>query len=128
MQDSGHTSVWQGQTVERVRSNGKRIFVPAFKAWLVEQVTKPGTSVAGLALRHGVNANQLRRWMSLAKLEVGIRAPVMLPVQIVSDREPAVSVSSVSVPIEIEFAGATVRVYDGVDARRLRMVIEALRT
>jgi hypothetical protein len=52
----------------------------------------------------------------------------MLPVQIVSDREPAQSVSSVPVPIEIEFAGATVRVYEGVDARRLRMVLEALRT
>ena len=65
MQDSGHTPEWNGPTVERVMRNGKRIYVSAFKAWLVEQALKPEVSVAGLALRHGVNANQLRSWMKL---------------------------------------------------------------
>ena len=45
--------------------NGTRIYVSAFKAWLVEQALRPEVSVAGLALRHGVNANQLRSWMKL---------------------------------------------------------------
>ena len=67
MQDSGHTPELTGQTVERLMRNSKRIFTSAFKAWLVEQAGKPATSVAGLALRHGVNANQLRRWMRLAE-------------------------------------------------------------
>ena len=67
MQDSGHTPEWTVQTVERLMRNGKRLFTSAFKAWLVEQAGKPATSVAGLALRHGVNANQLRRWMRLAE-------------------------------------------------------------
>ena len=53
MQDSGHTPEWNGPTVERVMRNGKRIYVSAFKAWLVEQALKPEVSVAGLALRHG---------------------------------------------------------------------------
>jgi transposase-like protein len=135
MQDSGHTSDWTGQTVERHRSNGKRIFVSAFKAWIVEQACKPSTSVAGLAMRHGVNANLLRRWMKLAGQD-GAPAPVMLPVNIVQARpvtEPTSSTPvhvtvSTPVPIEIEVAGAVVRVYEGVDARRLRMVLEALRT
>ena len=65
MQDSGHTPEWNGPTVERVMRNGKRIYVSAFKAWLVEQALRPEVSVAGLALRHGVNANQLRSWMKL---------------------------------------------------------------
>lgn len=56
MQDSGHTPEWTGQTVERLMRNGKRIFTSAFKAWLVEQAGRSATSVAGLALRHGVNA------------------------------------------------------------------------
>jgi hypothetical protein len=66
----------------------------------------------------------------------GAPAPVMLPVNIVQARpvtEPTSSTPvhvtvSTPVPIEIEVAGAVVRVYEGVDARRLRMVLEALRT
>ena len=111
--------------------NGKRIFTSAFKAWLVEQAGKPSTSVAGLALRHGVNANQLRRWMRFAEQYVNERAPVLLPVYIEQAQvlaTPTVPVSSAAaVPIEIEVAGAVVRVYEGVDARRLRMVLDALR-
>jgi transposase len=133
MQDSGHTPEWTGQTVERLMRNGKRIFTSAFKAWLVEQAGKPGTSVAGLALRHGVNANQLRRWMRLAKQYVTERAPVLLPVYIEQAQVPATPAvpapasSAAASPIEIEVAGAVVRVYEGVDAHRLRMVLDALR-
>ena len=46
MQDSGHTPELNGPTVERVMRNGKRIYVSAFKAWLVEQALKPEVSVA----------------------------------------------------------------------------------
>jgi transposase len=131
MQDSGHTPEWTGQTVERLMRNGKRIFTSAFKAWLVEQAGKRATSVAGLALRHSVNANQLRRWMRLAEQHVNERAPVLLPVYIEQAQvsvTPTVPVSSTAAaPIEIEVAGAVVRVYEGVDAHRLRMVLDALR-
>ena len=132
MQDSGHTSEWTGQTVERLMRNGKRLFTAAFKAWLVEQAGKPATSVAGLALRHGVNANQLRRWMRLAEQYVTERAPVLLPVYIEQAQVPATPTvpasSAAAAAIEIEVAGAVVRVYEGVDARRLRIVLEAFRT
>jgi hypothetical protein len=36
--------------------------------------------------------------------------------------------AAVPVPIEIEVAGAIVRVHDGVDARQLRMVLDVLRS
>jgi transposase-like protein len=111
--------------------NGKRVFTSTFKAWLVEQAGKPATSVAGLALRHGINANQLRRWIRLAQPRGNERAPVLLPVHVEPSRvpvAPTVPVSSAAaVPIEIEVAGAVVRVYEGVDAHRLRMVLDALR-
>ena len=58
MQDSGHTLDWPGgPAVVRVRSNGKREFTAAFKTWIVEQALVPGTSTAGLAMKHGINAN-----------------------------------------------------------------------
>jgi len=46
MQDSGHTPEWSGPAVERVMSNGKRVFALAFRRWLVEQASQPGASVA----------------------------------------------------------------------------------
>ena len=63
MLNSGHTPDWTGPTVERVMSNGERVFALAFRRWLVEQARQPGASVEGQGLRHGINANQLRRWM-----------------------------------------------------------------
>ena len=52
-----------GLEVVRVTSNGRRYYGRAGKARLVEACLEPGISVARLALEHGVNANQLRKWV-----------------------------------------------------------------
>jgi len=129
MQDCGHTSDWQGERVERLKSNGKRVFSTAFKAWLVAQAGQPGVSVAALAMRHEINANQLRRWMRLEHLAQPTRAPAVLPVTMLSqacEREALPPLQSAP-PIEIEFAGAIVRVHRGTEAEQLRTVLQALR-
>src|SRR3954467_13731846 len=51
--------------VVRVLGNGKRWFDPVEKERLIDACLEPGVSVAGLALAHGVNANQLRKWVKL---------------------------------------------------------------
>lgn len=51
--------------VVRVLRNGKRWFDPVEKARLIDACLEPGVSVAGLALAHGINANQLRKWVKL---------------------------------------------------------------
>ncbi|BDB30232.1 MULTISPECIES: IS66-like element accessory protein TnpA [Cupriavidus] len=51
--------------VTRVRSNGKRDFDPRDKRQLVEACLRPGVSVAGMALKVGINTNQLRKWIRL---------------------------------------------------------------
>lgn len=132
MQDSGHTSDWQGERVERLKANGKRVFSTAFKAWLVEQAGRPGVSVAALAMRHEVNANQLRRWMRLEHLAQPRRVPAVLPVTVAASPpvhgSNGVPLRCAPVPlIEIELAGALVRVHHGVDATQLRAVLQALR-
>ena len=130
MQDSGHTPDWQGERVERVKANGKRVFSTAFKVWLVRQAALPGVSVAALAMRHEINANQLRRWMRLEHLAQPTRPPAILPVTVVPQecaREPAVAPLEAVLPIEIEFAGAVVRVHRGTDAAQIRAVLQALR-
>jgi transposase len=110
-------------------SNGKRIFSTAFKAWLVEQAGKSGTSVAGLAMRFGVNANQLQRWIRLEHLrEHGGEERTILPVVLAQTPQLSEVPSAVPrAPIEIEIAGAVVRVPAGADAQQLRIVLQALR-
>lgn len=51
--------------VIRVRSNGKRDFDRRDKRQLVEACLRPGVSVAGMALKVGINTNQLRKWIRL---------------------------------------------------------------
>ena len=133
MQDSGHTSDWHGERVERVKVNGKRVFCTAFKAWLVAQAGRPGVSVAALAMRHEINANQLRRWMRLEHLAQPARPLAVLPVTLAAQDRQFDSCAAppraapICSPIEIEVAGAIVRVHHGTDAVQLRMVLQALR-
>ncbi|WP_367395282.1 transposase [Cupriavidus sp. Agwp_2] len=51
--------------VIRVRSNGKRDFDARDKRQLVEACLRPGVSVSGMALKVGINTNQLRKWIRL---------------------------------------------------------------
>ena len=44
--------------------NSRRRYDPASKQRLVEACLQPDVSVASLALRHGVNANLLRKWVA----------------------------------------------------------------
>jgi len=47
-----------------VLRNTRRRYDPASKQRLVEACLQPGVSLAGVALRHGVNANLLRKWVA----------------------------------------------------------------
>ncbi|MBC8643041.1 transposase [Caballeronia sp. EK] len=57
-----------------VGRDGKRRYDSQSKLRLIEACLQPGVSVAGLALKAGVNANQLRRWIILHQQRSG--APV----------------------------------------------------
>ncbi|MFP3588633.1 transposase [Paraburkholderia sp. SIMBA_055] len=50
-----------------IDEGGRRCFDPDGKRRLVEACGKPGASVAGLAFKAGVNANQLRKWIMLER-------------------------------------------------------------
>jgi transposase len=45
------------------KRDGRCRYDPVAKRELVEAALRPGVSVAGLALRYGINANLLRTWM-----------------------------------------------------------------
>lgn len=51
--------------VTGVTAAGKRKFDAEGKLKLIEACLQPGASIAGLALKAGVNANQLHKWIQL---------------------------------------------------------------
>lgn len=120
----------------------------SFKAGLVEQSLQPGASVAVIARNNGINANLLFKWRRdhesktiAASLPTPPAPTVLLPVHV----EPLPLVSSAtestssavmvsnnrptarSGVIEIEFAGAQLRVRGAVDEAALCSVLRALR-
>ena len=129
MEACGHIPVWSGQRVERTNNRGRHTYCAPFKAWIVAKAMQPGVSVAGLAMSNQVNANQLRRWVKLHGDGMGgMTASKLLPVTIAehSTLPPTTSCAG-GAPVEIEVAGAIVRVRDGVTPATLRVVLEALR-
>ena len=130
MQACGHNPVWSAQRVVRTNARGRHKYSTSFKSWIVEQAMLPGVSLAGLAMSNQVNANQLRRWVQLhgtRSADSGTAAR-LLPVSVVAQEAPTrTAPSKDSDAVEIELAGAVVRVRQGVSPSTLRIVFDALR-
>ena len=128
------------QSVSKPR---RRFHSDAFKRQLVELSLAPGASVAAIALEHGINANLLFGWRrararsgsSVYGDDVAANATevTLLPVQVVAESVPAMAAApsarhgTASGSIEIEVAGARVRLRGTVDESSLRSVLAALR-
>ncbi len=98
------------------------------KASIVSESLAPGAVVRRVALRHGVHPNQLHAWRR-ALSSVGVAGkltgpPAFVPVATLSDAASGVAGSAV----EIEIAGAVVRVAPGVDIDLLSAVLRAVRS
>jgi transposase len=135
----------------RIGEPARRQHDRSFKANLVEQSLQPGASVAVIARHNGINANLLFKWRrdheretNGASMKSPAPAPtVLLPVHV----EPVTRVAARSaleptptaeaVPgsraatrggvIEVEIAGALLRLRGAVDEAMLNSVLRALR-
>jgi transposase len=93
----------------------------------VEETLRPGASVAVIARRHGVNANQVFHWRKLyreGRLDVQPAAQ-LVPVRItevVSDDRPAAKLCAGVIVVEV--GRARIRVEGSVDADALRLILE----
>jgi transposase len=94
---------------------------------VVEETLRPGASVAVIARRHGVNANQVFHWRKLyreGRLDME-PAEHLVPVRITEvvndDRPPAKLCAGV---IMVEVGRARIRVEGSVDADALRLILE----
>lgn len=125
------------------KRDGRCVYSKQAKRELVEVCLRPGVSVARMALRNGVNANLLRKWITEhqakrsaqanASQEAQLVAAKLLPV--LEAKHPVVSEAATVEAggqaanggcIEIVLAQFTVRVRGPVDSRQLCVVMDCL--
>jgi transposase len=99
---------------------------------IVEETLQPGASVARVARRHDVNANQVFYWRKLyreGRLGINLATP-LLPVKVKAERPAATEHSDApafsSGTIEIKLPRGTLRIAGAVDVVALRAVLECL--
>jgi transposase len=140
------------KTVAGIAGAPRRQHEKSFKAELVEQCLAPGASVAAVALAGGINANLLFKWRRdrLRSQRLGSVASsssaVLVPVHVAAVMDGAAGHSQSSAPspastasvapqrsvrttgiIELDIAGAQLRLRGPVDEASLCSVLRALR-
>ena len=127
--------------VIRIDSSGRRQYSVEYKRRLAQLTLEPGASVAGIALRHRLNANQLFKWRRWYLLQRGSTvAATLLPVVVApADRAPAEPAAVVATTerdaeppptepgqIEIALGRIRVRVTGAVDPALLETLLTHL--
>jgi transposase len=141
------------KTVAGISGMPRRQHEKSFKAELVEQCLVPGASVAAVALAGGINANLLFKWrrdhLRSKRLSgtASSSSTVLVPVQVTTGMDTGVGRSQPSAPspasapmavvtqraarvvgtIELDIAGAVLRLRGPVDEASLCSVLRALR-
>ena len=141
------------KTVEGITGTPRRQHDRAFKADLVAQCLVPGASVAAVALAGGINANLLFKWRRDHLHSQQLKRPaapstaVLVPVQLATGMDVEAGNSQPSAPtpastglavapqravrstgiIELDIAGAVLRLRGPVDEASLCSVLRALR-
>jgi transposase len=112
------------------KRDGRCIYDRTAKRELVRRCQQPGVSVAAMALAHGLNANLLRKWITMAagrRRSPPSAAAVLLPVR--TERPQSIAAQA-PVPtdgyVEIVLAAGTIRLHGRVAAETLRMAIDGL--
>lgn len=139
-QEIVHTMKSETRILEPTRRHHDR----AFKTRLVEQSMQPGASVAAIAMDNGINANLLFKWRRDRQRDAmspGATPTVLLPVRMTPVAEepdarstsilaavaPAAAKASRAGVIELDIAGAQLRLRGAVDEASLCSVLRALR-
>jgi len=123
----------------------RRDHSPELKRELVRQCLLPGASVSSIAMAHGINANLVFKWRREHRAAEAVgagpaqaSAPLLLPITLASATPSDSAVPSAPVPtpcatrtsgsIELDFAGARLRLRGAVDQESLLGVLTALRS
>ena len=75
----------------------RNTYSKSFKTQIMQECQQPGVSIAGVALSHGINANVVRRWISVDRNTVSQHLPAFIPLKL----EPTTQASP-ETPISID--------------------------
>ena len=102
-----------------------------FKQSAVEASRQAGASIAGVAMAHGINANQLHKWrrqLPGTLTTTAVSVPSLIPVTVVPDEPARSSIDdSLSGHIDIELGRARISLTGRVDLDVLHTVLATLR-
>ena len=123
MGTAGNAEVLTAEPARKRRHRSKRE-----RREVVEETLQPGASVAVIARRHGVNANQVFHWRKLyreGRLDGEPTAAQLVPVRLAevvnAEQAPARLYAGV---IVVEIGRARIRIEGSVDTENLRLVLE----
>jgi len=108
------------------KRDGRCVYDRQAKQDLVRRCQQPGVSVAAMALAHGLNANLLRKWITMATSRVGSSGrtgPVLLPV---TTTESTAAPPPSDGHLEVMLPGGTIRIRGYVSRDALQMAIDCL--
>jgi len=108
----------------------RRTHPDEFKRIAVEASKQPGASIAGVAMAHGINANQLHKWRRQLRVSALVVAePRILPVTMIHDAEAGCTRQAAPEgSIDIQLPKARLLVRGQVDLDVLQTVLAALRS
>jgi transposase len=130
---------------DRPSRRRRRDHSPELKRELVRQCLLPGASVSSIAMAHGINANLVFKWrrehraaLAASAGSAPALAPALLPITLASASPSDTTQASPPVPtscaaratgsIELDFAGARLRLRGTVDPESLVALLTALRS
>lgn len=99
-----HTTRLSRPLILRHGRDGRCLYDQEAKRELVRVCLQPGTSIAKVALEHGINANLLRKWIDLYRepghsdLNRSSALPTFAPVLSMSAEKPVAPILSVTLP------------------------------
>ena len=86
----------------------RHTYSKSLKAQVIQECQQPGISVSSVALRHGINANVVRRWLPSKRNNAVANLPAFVPLPLVPMAEAKLE-PSISIDIPYEQGVLTVR-------------------
>ncbi|MEO1820116.1 transposase [Pseudomonas sp.] len=72
--------------IARIYMRQRSSYPKPFKAQVVQECLQPGATVSSVAIRHGINANVIRKWLPVYREQAATTLPAFVPVQAIPKR------------------------------------------
>ena len=104
-----HTIASEARTTHTPK---RRFYSPELKLQVVQACAQPESSIAGVAMQHGINANIVHRWLREHSQGTLINRPqTFVPVTLNTATVPAAALPTGDIRVEVKRANATIVVH-----------------